>query len=145
MSDLEADDIRKTVLHSRECIEHASWPTDKDVISIGWLGESGSCSLYSPARREICRPGRPGGDCVVKVVFGPERGEVTGGWKNCTMIINCGICNDIHISYRPRRVIWVIKKVQQGNMVRHVARMGEMINIDKILVENVEWKRLLGR
>jgi hypothetical protein len=30
-------------------------------------------------------------------------------------------------------------------MVRLVARMGEMRNTDKILVENVERKRLLGR
>jgi hypothetical protein len=36
-------------------------------------------------------------------------------------------------------------KVQQCKIVRPVARMGEMRNTDKILVENVERKRLLGR
>jgi hypothetical protein len=64
MSRLEANDVTKTVLHipnrAANVLNTHSWPTDKDVLSIGWLG-----GASSSVRHETCWTDmRDGGDCV---------------------------------------------------------------------------------
>jgi hypothetical protein len=64
--------------------------------------------------------------------FGPEREELAGGWTR------------LHNLYASRNIIRVIKS-RRMKLTGHVARMGEMRNAFKILVDKPEGKRPLGR
>jgi len=64
---------------------------------------------------------------VLRSIFGPKREEVAGGWRR---LHNEGL----HNVYTSQNTIKAIKsRMMRG--VGHVARMGEMRNLNKILVE----------
>jgi hypothetical protein len=74
---------------------------------------------------------------VLKRIFGPKRDEVTGG---CRKLLNKELPN----FYPSSSTIRMIKS-RRMRWTGHVARMGEKRNAYRILVENPEGKRPLGR
>jgi hypothetical protein len=70
-------------------------------------------------------------------IFGPKRIEVTGEW---TKLLNEKM-NDLFPTTNIVRVI----KSRRMRWAGHVARMGEMRGVYRILVEKPEGKRPLGR
>jgi hypothetical protein len=73
---------------------------------------------------------------VLRRIFGPKRHEITLQWRK-----NCEELNDLYSSSNvvrlitPRRMRWE----------RHVERMGERRHANRILVEEHEGQRPLGR
>jgi hypothetical protein len=74
---------------------------------------------------------------VLKRIFGPKRGEVTGKWGQ---LYN----KDLTDLYSSPNIIWVIKS-RRIRWAGHVARMGERQGAYRILVGKREGKRPLGR
>ena len=72
---------------------------------------------------------------VLSRIFGPKRDEVTGEWRKLhNEELNVLYCSpNIIRLIKPRRVRW------EG----HVARMGEMTGVYRVLVGKPEGKRLL--
>jgi hypothetical protein len=74
---------------------------------------------------------------VLRRIFGPKRGEVTGEWRklhNEELHILCS-SPDIISQIKSRRMRWA----------GHVARMGEERNVYKVLMGKPEGKRSLRR
>jgi hypothetical protein len=69
---------------------------------------------------------------VLRRVFGPERDEVTGGWRKLHN-------EDLHNLYPSLSIIRVIKS-RRMRWAGHAARMGEKRNAYSILVGKPGWK-----
>jgi hypothetical protein len=74
---------------------------------------------------------------VLRRIFGPKRDEVTEGWRKLHN-------EELHGLYSSLNTFMMIKS-RRVRWVEHVSRMGDMTNVNKILVVNLEGKRLLGR
>jgi hypothetical protein len=74
---------------------------------------------------------------VLRRIFGPKRGEETGGWRK---LYN----EELYNLYSSPSIIRMIKS-RRMRWAGHVARMGEKRNAYRILVGKPEGKRLLGR
>jgi hypothetical protein len=74
---------------------------------------------------------------VLRRIFGPKRDGVTGGW---TELYN----EELHDLYSSPSIIRIIK-LRRMMWVGHVARMGEKMNVCRLLVGKPEGKRPLGR
>jgi len=74
---------------------------------------------------------------VLKRVFGPKRGEVTGEWRklNNEKLSDLYSLPNIVRVVKSRRIIWA----------GHVARMGQERGVYRVLVGKPEGKRPLGR
>jgi hypothetical protein len=74
---------------------------------------------------------------VLRNIFGPKREEVTGGWRRLhnEELRNLYVSPNIIRVIKSRRIKWA----------ELVARLKEMRNLYKILVEKSERKRQLGR
>jgi hypothetical protein len=74
---------------------------------------------------------------VLRRIFGPKRGEVTGEWRKllCEELLNFYSSPDISRYIKSRRMRWAW----------HVARMGEGRKAFKVLVGKPKGKRPLGR
>jgi hypothetical protein len=73
---------------------------------------------------------------VLRRIFGHERDEVTGGWRQLRN-------EELHNSYSSLNIIRMIKS-RRIKWAVHVARMGEKKNSYRILVGKAKGKRLLG-
>jgi hypothetical protein len=74
---------------------------------------------------------------VLRSVFGPKRDEVTGEWRK----LHNEELNDLYCSPNIFRII----KSRRVRWAGHVARMGEKRGVYRVLVEQTEGKRQLGR
>jgi hypothetical protein len=74
---------------------------------------------------------------VLRRIFGPKRGEVTGEWRK---LYN----EELRDLYSSPSIIRIIKS-RKMRWAGHVARMGEKRNAYRLLVGNPEGKRSLGR
>jgi hypothetical protein len=74
---------------------------------------------------------------VLRRIFGPKRGEVTGGWRKLHN-------EELHGFYSSPSIVRVIK-ARRMRWAGHVARMGEMRGSYNILVGRPEGRRPLGR
>jgi hypothetical protein len=74
---------------------------------------------------------------VLRRIFGPKRGEVTGGWRK---LYN----EELHNLYSFPSIIRMINS-RRMRCTGHVARMGEKRNEYRILTGNPEGKRPLER
>jgi hypothetical protein len=74
---------------------------------------------------------------VLRIIFGPKRDEVTGGWRKLHN-------EELHNLYSSPSIIRMIKS-RRMRWAGHVPRMREKRNEYRILVENPEGKRPLGR
>jgi hypothetical protein len=74
---------------------------------------------------------------VLRKIFGPKRDEVTGEWRklHSEELHNLYSCPDIIRQMKSRRMRWA----------GHAARMGEELNLYKVLVGKPEGKRPLRR
>jgi hypothetical protein len=73
---------------------------------------------------------------VLKIMFGPKRDELTGGWRKLQN-------EELHDVYSSPSII----RMNMSRMIcaEHVARMGAKRNAYRILLEKPEGKRQLGR
>jgi hypothetical protein len=74
---------------------------------------------------------------VLRRIFGPKRDGVTGGWGKMHN-------EERHNLYSSPSIIRIIKS-RRMRWAGHVARMGEMRNVYRLLVGKPEGKRPLGR
>jgi hypothetical protein len=74
---------------------------------------------------------------VLKRIFGPKRGEVTGEWRK----LHKEELNDLYFSPIIVRLI----KSRRLRRAGHVARMGESIGVFRVLMEKREERSPLGR
>jgi hypothetical protein len=74
---------------------------------------------------------------VLRIIFGPMRDEVTGGWRK----LHNG---ELHNFYSSESIIRIIKSRRMRG-AGHVAGTGEKRNAYRILVGKPEGKKLLGR
>jgi hypothetical protein len=74
---------------------------------------------------------------VLRRIYGPKREEVAGGWRR----LHCEELHDLDASQSIIRIIKLRRLSQAG----YVARMGEVRNSYKILVDNPERRRPRGR
>jgi hypothetical protein len=74
---------------------------------------------------------------VLRRIFGPKRDEVAGEWRKLHN-------EELHDLYSSPSIIKMAKS-RRMRWVDHVARMGEKRNAYRLLVENPEGKRPLGR
>jgi len=74
---------------------------------------------------------------VLRGIFEPKREEVARGWGN----LHSEEFHNLYVSPNITRVM----KSRMMRLVEHVARVGEMKNVLKILVCKPEGKRPLGR
>jgi hypothetical protein len=74
---------------------------------------------------------------VLRRIYGPERDEVTGGWRKLHN-------EELHDLYSSPSIIRIIKS-RRVRWAGHVARMGEKRNVYRLLVRKPEGKRPLGR
>jgi hypothetical protein len=74
---------------------------------------------------------------VLRRIFGPKRGEVTGEWRK----VHNEELTDLYSSPH----IFRVNKSGRMRRAGHVARMGERRVAYRILVRKSEGKRLLGR
>jgi hypothetical protein len=71
-------------------------------------------------------------ESVPRRIFGPKREEVAGDWRR--------LYNEEHHNvYTSPNIVGVIKSMRL-KWVGHVARMGDMRNATKIMVEKLEMK-----
>jgi hypothetical protein len=70
---------------------------------------------------------------VLRGIFGPKRGEVTGEWRK----LHSG---ELHNLYSSADIIRQIKS-RRMRWAGHVARMGEDKNVQRVLVAKPEGKR----
>jgi hypothetical protein len=76
-------------------------------------------------------------DRVLRGIFGPKRGKVTGGWRKLHN-------EELHNLYCSPSIIRMITS-RRMRWLGHVARMGEKRNAYRILVRKRAGKRPLGR
>jgi hypothetical protein len=74
---------------------------------------------------------------VLRRIYGPKRDEITGEWRK----VHNG---ELHILYSSADIIRQIKS-RRMRWVGHVACMGEVRNLSRVLVEKPEGRRPLGR
>jgi hypothetical protein len=74
---------------------------------------------------------------VLRRIFEPKRGGVTGGWRKLNN-------EELHNLYSSPSIIRIIK-LRRMRWAGHLARMGEMRNVYRLLVGKPEGKRPLGR
>jgi hypothetical protein len=74
---------------------------------------------------------------VLKRIFGPKRDEMTGGWRKLHN-------KELHDLYSSPSIIRIMKS-RRMSWAGHVARTGEKRNMYRLLVEEPEERRLLGR
>jgi hypothetical protein len=74
---------------------------------------------------------------VLRRIFGPERDEVTGGWRKLHN-------EELHGLYSSPSIVRVIK-ARKMRWAGHVTRMGEVRGAYNILVGSPEGRRPLGR
>jgi hypothetical protein len=74
---------------------------------------------------------------VLRRIFGPKRDGVTGGWRKLHN-------EELHDLYSSPSIITIIKS-KKMRWAGHVARMGEKMNVYRLLVGKPEGKRPLGR
>jgi hypothetical protein len=74
---------------------------------------------------------------VLRRIFGRERNEVTGKWRKLHN-------EELHILYSYPNIIRQIKSWRM-RWAGHVARMGEEMNVCRVLMGKPEGKRLRGR
>jgi len=74
---------------------------------------------------------------VLRGIFGPKRGEVTGEWRK----LHNEELNDVYCS---PNIVRVTKSRRMG-WAGHVARMGDGIGVYRVLVGKPEGSRPLGR
>jgi len=74
---------------------------------------------------------------VLRKVFGPKRHEVTGEWSK----LHSEELNDLYSLPNIERVV----KSRRMRWAGHVARMGEVRGVHRVLVGKPEGKRPLGR
>jgi hypothetical protein len=74
---------------------------------------------------------------VLKKIFGPNKDEVTGGWRKLHN-------EELHDLYSSPSIIRIIKS-RSIRWVGHVARMGERRNAYRLLVRKPKGRRPLGR
>jgi hypothetical protein len=74
---------------------------------------------------------------VLRRIFGPKSGEVTGGWRKLKN-------EELHNLYSSPSIIKMMK-LKMMRKVGYVTRVGEKRNAYRILVGNPEGKRQLGR
>jgi len=94
------------------------------------------CETWSLTLREERRL-RVFENWVLRRIFGPKRDEVAREWRK----LHNEELNDL---YSPPDIFRVIKS-RRMRRVGHVARMGEMRDVYRVLVGNHEGKRPLGR
>jgi len=94
------------------------------------------CEAWSLTLREE-RKLRVSVNMVLRRIFGPRRGEVTGEWRR----LHNEELNDLYSSPNIVRVI----KSRRMRWAGHVARMGEERGVYRVLVGKLEGKRPLGR
>jgi hypothetical protein len=73
---------------------------------------------------------------VLRRIFGPERDEVTGGWRNLRN-------EELHGLYFSPSIVRVIK-ARRMKWAGHVARLGEVRGAYNILVGRPEGRTQLG-
>jgi hypothetical protein len=74
---------------------------------------------------------------VLRRIFGPKREGVTGGWRKLHN-------KELHNLYSSPSIIRIIKS-RRMRWAGHLAQMGEMRNVYRLLVGKAEGKRPLGR
>jgi hypothetical protein len=74
---------------------------------------------------------------VLKIIFGPKRDGVMGGWRKLHN-------EELHNLHPSSSIIRIITS-RMMRWARHVARMGEKRNLYRLLVGKPEGKRPLGR
>jgi hypothetical protein len=74
---------------------------------------------------------------VLRRIFGPKRGEVTGEWRKLHS-------EELHNLYSSPDIIRQVKS-RRTRWAGHAARMGEERKVYKVLVGKPEGKRPLGR
>ena len=74
---------------------------------------------------------------VLRRVFGPKRDEVTGEWRKLHN-------EELSDLYSLPNIVWVVKS-KRMRWAGHVARMGQRIDVHRVLVGRPEGKRPLGR
>jgi hypothetical protein len=74
---------------------------------------------------------------VLRRIFGPERDEVTGGWRKLHN-------EELRDLYSSPSIIRIIKS-RRMRWAGHVARMGDKRNAYRLLVGKPDGKRPLGR
>ena len=74
---------------------------------------------------------------VLRRVFGPKRGEVTGEWRKLHK-------EELSDLYSLPNIVWVLKS-RKMRWAGHVVRMGEERGVHRFLVGKPEGKRPLGR
>jgi hypothetical protein len=74
---------------------------------------------------------------VLRRIFGPTRNEVTGEWRKLQS-------GELHNLYSSPDIIRQIKS-RRMRWAGHVARMGEVRNVYRVLVGKPDGKRPLGR
>jgi hypothetical protein len=94
------------------------------------------CETWSLTIREELRL-RVFENRVLRGIFGPKRDEVTGEWRK----LHSG---ELHNLYSSLDIIREMKS-KRMRWAGHVARMGEGRNVYRVLLGNLEGKRLLGR
>jgi hypothetical protein len=94
------------------------------------------CEMLSLMLREEHRL-RVFGNRVLRRIFGPERDEVTGGWRKLHN-------EELHGLYSSPSIVRVIK-ARRMRWAGHMARMGDVRGAYNILVGSPEGRRSLGR
>jgi hypothetical protein len=74
---------------------------------------------------------------VLRIIFGPKRDGVTGGWRKLHN-------EELHNLYSSPSINRIIKS-RRMRWVGHVARMGPKRNVCRLLVGMREGKRSLGK
>jgi hypothetical protein len=74
---------------------------------------------------------------VLRRIFGPKRDELTGEWRKLHN-------EELHNSYSSPDIIKQVKS-RRMRWVGHVARMGEEMNVYRVLMGKPKGKRPLGR
>jgi hypothetical protein len=74
---------------------------------------------------------------VLRIIFGPKRKEVAGGWRRLHNQELHNFCDSLHIirAIKLRRMTWV------GN----ITRMGEIRNACRIFIRKTERRRPFAR
>jgi hypothetical protein len=74
---------------------------------------------------------------VLRIIFGPKRDEVTGGWRKLHN-------EELHSFYSSRSIVRMLKS-RRMRWTGHVTRIGAKKNASRIFVGKPEGKKPLGR